>query len=62
MKNVPAGDYRIIIYQEGMGWVALDTDPDLGKFGKPIKIKADGETDLGTLQGDDVEGLVVGHS
>jgi hypothetical protein len=49
IKNAPAGDYRIIIWQEGMGWVAFDGPDAAGKNGKKITIKANGETDLGTF-------------
>jgi plastocyanin len=48
IKDAPAGEYRIAIWHEGMGWVVFD-DPDAGKKGKLIKIKADGVTDLGTF-------------
>ena len=50
MKNVPAGDYRILIWQEGMGWVAFDDADAPGKYGKLIKIKPDGVTDLGSFK------------
>jgi hypothetical protein len=49
IKNVPVGEYRIAMWHEGMGWVAFD-DPENGKLGKVIKIKADGDTDLGTFK------------
>jgi hypothetical protein len=55
IKNVPAGKYRLAIWQEGMGWVAFD-DPDTPKLGKVIEIKPDGQvkgdgvTDLGEFK------------
>ncbi len=49
IKNVPAGEYRILIWHEGMGWVTFD-NPEKGKEGKLIKIKANGDTDLGTFK------------
>jgi hypothetical protein len=49
IKNVPAGKYRLAIWQEGMGWVAFD-DPENAKLGKVIEIKADAETDLGEFK------------
>jgi hypothetical protein len=49
IKNVPAGKYRLAMWQEGMGWVAFD-DPDTPKLGKVIEIKAEGETDLGEFK------------
>jgi hypothetical protein len=48
IKDAPAGEYRIAVWHEGMGWVAFD-DADAGKKGKLITIKADGITDLGTF-------------
>lgn len=45
IKNAPAGEYRIVIWQEGMGWVAGDKEPN--KKGKVIVIKEDATTDLG---------------
>jgi hypothetical protein len=47
IKNAPAGTYRLVAWQEGMGWVVGDTKPN--KMGKKITIKADGVTDLGKL-------------
>ncbi len=41
LKNAPAGKYNLVIWHEGVGWV------NGGKLGKPITIKADGETDAG---------------
>jgi len=45
IKNAPAGTYRLVIWQEGMGWVAGDKGPS--SKGKKITIKADETTDLG---------------
>jgi hypothetical protein len=47
IKNAPAGNYRVVAWQEGMGWVLGDTKPN--KNGKKITIKADGVTDLGKI-------------
>jgi len=47
IKNAPAGDYRVVIWQEGMGWVVGDAKPS--KKGKKITIKADETTDLGKI-------------
>jgi hypothetical protein len=40
IPNAPAGDYRIVIWQEEAGWVKGD------KTGTPITVKAEGVTDL----------------
>lgn len=47
IKNAPAGDFRVVGWQEGMGWVAGDKSPN--KMGRKITIKAGGVTDLGQL-------------
>ena len=47
IKDAPAGKYRLIVWQEGMGWVAGDKGPS--KHGKLIDIKAGGVTDVGKL-------------
>ncbi len=47
IKNAPAGAYRVVAWQEGMGWVLGDTKPN--KNGKKITINADGVTDLGKI-------------
>jgi hypothetical protein len=47
IKNAPAGTYRVVGWQEGMGWVLGDAKPN--KNGKKITIKADGVTDLGKI-------------
>jgi plastocyanin len=49
IKNAPAGEFRLAIWHEGMGWVTYDNE-DKPKEGKLIKIKADGETDLGMFK------------
>jgi hypothetical protein len=41
IKDVPAGEYRLVAWQEGMGWVLGDKAPN--KMGKKITVK-DGET------------------
>jgi hypothetical protein len=47
IKNAPAGKYRIVIWQEGAGWVVGDPKPS--RIGKRIDIKADDTTDLGKI-------------
>ena len=47
IKNAPAGDFRIVIWQEGMGWVVGDEKPN--KNGKKITIKDGEATDLGKI-------------
>ena len=47
IKNAPAGTYRLVAWQEGMGWALGDTKPN--KNGKKITIKADGVTELGKI-------------
>jgi RNA polymerase sigma factor (sigma-70 family) len=47
IKNAPAGEYRVVVWQEGMGWVIGDPKPS--KMGKKITIRAAGVTDLGKL-------------
>jgi hypothetical protein len=44
IKNAPAGDFRLVIWHEGVGWVKG------GKTGTPITIKAGGDTDLGKVE------------
>lgn len=47
IKNAPAGEFRIVIWQEGMGWVVGDEKPN--RMGKKITIKDGEATDLGKL-------------
>ena len=47
IKYAPAGKYRLIVWHEGMGWVAGDTKPS--KHGKLIEIKPGGVTNVGKL-------------
>ncbi len=49
IKSAPAGDYRILIWHEGMGWVAFD-NPEKRKEGKLIKIKGGETNDLGEFK------------
>jgi hypothetical protein len=42
IKGAPAGKYRLMAWQEGMGWVAT-------RNGKAITVKADSVTDAGQL-------------
>jgi hypothetical protein len=49
IKNAPAGEWRLMTWHEGMGWVVFD-DPDSPKTGKLIKIKGGESNDLGTFQ------------
>jgi hypothetical protein len=44
IKNAPAGQYRLVLWQETTGWVKGD------KKGVPITIKPNGDTDLGTIE------------
>lgn len=44
IKNAPAGEYRLVAWHEGMGWVLGDEKPS--KQGKKITIKDGGTTDL----------------
>jgi hypothetical protein len=46
IKDAPAGDFRLIIWHEGVGWVSKS--PKLG--GDPVTIKKDGVTDLGKME------------
>jgi hypothetical protein len=47
IKNAPAGEYRLVAWQEGMGWVLGDKTPN--RMGKKITIKAGEATDLGKI-------------
>ena len=47
IKNAPAGEYRLVAWHEGMGWVLGDDEPN--KKGKKITIKDGGTTDLGKI-------------
>jgi hypothetical protein len=47
IKDAPAGTYRLVIWQESMGWVIGDKAPS--KKGKEITIKDGGTTDLGKV-------------
>jgi hypothetical protein len=49
IKDAPAGKYRIVIWQESIGWVVMEP-PDYGKKGIPIEIKPDAVTDLGKIK------------
>jgi hypothetical protein len=44
-KQAPAGNYRLIVWHESLGWLGGAK----GRDGRPITIKGGGETDLGTL-------------
>ncbi|MSR29961.1 MAG: hypothetical protein EXR99_00510 [Gemmataceae bacterium] len=44
LKNAPAGDFNLVIWQEETGWVKG------GKAGTPVSIKADSVTDLGKIE------------
>lgn len=49
IKNAPAGTYRLVVWQQGMGWVAGDKQtPD--KKGKKITIKANETTNVGKFK------------
>jgi len=50
IKNAPAGDFRLVIWQETTGWVAADGSKEGTKLGAPVTIKADGVTDLGEIK------------
>jgi plastocyanin len=47
IKDAPAGDFRLVIWQEEAGWVVGDTKPN--KNGKKITIKDGDTTDLGKI-------------
>jgi hypothetical protein len=46
IKNAPAGNYNLVIWQEDKGWV-VQQEGKSGRLGIPITIKADATTDLG---------------
>jgi hypothetical protein len=48
IKNAPAGKYRLVVWQEGAGWVIGGKSPKAGG-GKVITIKKDGTTDVGKI-------------
>jgi hypothetical protein len=45
IKGVPPGDYKLIIWQEEIGWVKG------GKNGVPVSVKGGAATDLGKIKG-----------
>jgi hypothetical protein len=49
IKNAPAGEYRLVMWQESTGWVLGGKSPKAGG-GKVIDIKAGGVTDLGQIK------------
>jgi hypothetical protein len=49
IKDAPAGEYRLMMLHEGMGWVTFD-NPDRPKDGKRITIKGGETTDLGEFK------------
>ena len=48
IKGTPPGNYRIVIWQESVGWVAIEAGKK-GKMGVPITVKA-GVTDMGKVK------------
>ncbi|MFL5242764.1 MAG: hypothetical protein ACJ8FY_11705 [Gemmataceae bacterium] len=44
IKNAPAGDFQLVIWHDGVGWVKG------GKNGLPVQVKGNGETDLGKIE------------
>ncbi len=48
IKDAPVGKYRIVVWQESIGWVVYDGKKS-GKVGIPIEIKPEG-TDLGAIK------------
>ncbi len=46
IKNAPAGTWRLILWQERVGWVVLKNKDDVGKV---IEVKDKGITDLGQI-------------
>jgi hypothetical protein len=48
IKDAPAGKFRLVVWQEKVGWVVGDKAPS--KNGKPIEIKAGEPTDLGNIE------------
>ncbi|HTU88987.1 MAG TPA: hypothetical protein VMF69_02720 [Gemmataceae bacterium] len=47
IRDAPAGDFRLVVWHEEIGWVAGDGKPS--KNGKKITIKAGDTTDLGKI-------------
>ena len=50
IKNAPAGKYRLVVWQEKVGWVAGEKGKDPTGTGIPLEIKADGPTDVGDIK------------
>jgi hypothetical protein len=46
IKNAPAGDYRLVVWHEDIGYLGGAK----GRDGQPITIKPDAVTDLGKLK------------
>jgi hypothetical protein len=46
IKQAPAGKYRLVVWQEGMGFLGGAA----GRNGQPIEIKKDAPTDVGKLE------------
>jgi hypothetical protein len=49
IKNAPAGSYRIVIWQESVGWVVREGEKN-GKYGIPIEIKPEATLDIGKIK------------
>ena len=49
IKNAPAGKFRIVIWQENVGWVVMEPGQS-GKKGVPVEIKPDAVTTLPDIQ------------
>lgn len=47
IKDAPAGEFRLVVWHESMGWVVGDDKPS--RMGKKITIKDGAATDLGKL-------------
>jgi hypothetical protein len=49
IKDAPAGNFRMVVWQESVGYVVKDKN-DTGKKGIPVKIEAGKATDLGAFK------------
>ena len=49
IKDAPAGDFRIVVWQESVGWVVHEGEKS-GKLGVPVTIKAGATTEIAPFQ------------
>jgi len=47
IKNAPAGKFRLVFWQEKVGWVVMKNPKDVGKV---IEVKGGGTTDVGKVK------------